>query len=218
MHILLIEDDLDLGQALLQALQLDGFTVQWLRSAAATPPVPDADEVDAVLLDLTLPDGHGMVLLRRWRRAGMALPVIVITARTALQDRIDGLDGGADDYVLKPFHVPELLSRLHALLRRSARQTHGEWTLGALRIAPRRHEAWLQEVPLALSPREFRLLLELAREPGTVIAKNVLAQRLEPLGDALDAATLEVHVSNLRKKIGGERIATVRGVGYRLQP
>lgn len=217
MHILLIEDDLDLGQALLQALQLDGFTVQWLRSAAATPPVPDADEVAAVLLDLTLPDGQGMVLLRRWRRAGLALPVIVITARTALQDRIDGLDGGADDYVLKPFHVPELLSRLHAVLRRSARQTSDEWMLGALRIAPRRHEAWLDEVPLALSPREFRLLLELAREPGTVIAKNVLAQRLEPLGDALDAATLEVHVSNLRKKIGAERIATVRGVGYRLQ-
>ena len=217
MHILLIEDDLDLGQALLQALQLDGFTVQWLRSAAATPPVPDADEVAAVLLDLTLPDGQGMALLRRWRRAGLALPVIVITARTALQDRIDGLDGGADDYVLKPFHVPELLSRLHAVLRRSARQTSDEWMLGALRIAPRRHEAWLDEVPLALSPREFRLLLELAREPGTVIAKNVLAQRLEPLGDALDAATLEVHVSNLRRKIGAERIATVRGVGYRLQ-
>ncbi|WP_428003094.1 response regulator [Acidovorax sp.] len=217
MHILLIEDDLDLGQALLQALQLNGFTVQWLRSAAATPPVPDADEVAAVLLDLTLPDGQGMVLLRRWRRAGMALPVIVITARSALQDRIDGLDGGADDYVLKPFHVPELLSRLHALLRRSARQTHGEWVLGGLTIAPRRHEAWLEGAALALSPREFRLLLELAREPGTVIAKNVLAQRLEPLGDALDAATLEVHVSNLRKKIGAERIATVRGVGYRLQ-
>ena len=218
MHILLIEDDLDLGQALLQALQLDGFTVQWLRSTAATPPVPDANEVAAVLLDLTLPDGQGMVMLRRWRRAGMAVPVIVITARTALQDRIDGLDGGADDYVLKPFHVPELLARLHALLRRSARQTCGEWTLGGLRIAPRRHEAWLDEVALALSPREFRLLLELAREPGTVIAKNVLAQRLEPLGDALDAATLEVHVSNLRKKVGAQRIATVRGVGYRLQP
>jgi DNA-binding response OmpR family regulator len=90
--------------------------------------------------------------------------------------------------------------------------------LGGLRIAPRQHEAWLNEVALALSPREFRLLLELAREPGTVIAKNVLAQRLEPLGDALDAATLEVHVSNLRKKVGAQRIATVRGVGYRLQP
>ncbi|MES2613208.1 MAG: response regulator [Pseudomonadota bacterium] len=218
MHILLIEDDLDLGQALLQALQLDGFTVQWLRTASATPPVPQADEVAAVLLDLTLPDGQGMALLRRWRRAGMAVPVIVVTARTALQDRIDGLDGGADDYVLKPFHVPELLSRLHALLRRSARQTCDEWMLGGLRIAPRRHEAWLDGVALALSPREFRLLLELAREPGSVIAKNVLAQRLEPLGDALDAATLEVHVSNLRKKVGAPRIATVRGVGYRLQP
>lgn len=218
MHILLIEDDLDLGQALLQALQLDGFTVQWLRSVAATPPVPDANEIAAVLLDLTLPDGQGMALLRHWRRAGLAVPVIVITARTALQDRLDGLDAGADDYVLKPFHVPELLSRLHAVLRRSARQACEEWTLGTLRIAPRRHEAWQDGAPLALSPREFRLLVELAREPGTVVAKNVLAQRLEPLGDALDAATLEVHISNLRKKIGAQRVVTVRGVGYRLQP
>lgn len=218
MHILLIEDDLDLGQALLQALQQGGFTVQWLRSVAATPPLPDANEVAAVLLDLTLPDGQGMALLRRWRRAGLSLPVIVITARTALQDRLDGLDGGADDYVLKPFDVPELLSRLHAVLRRSARQASEEWTLGALRLAPQRHEAWVGDEPLALSPREFRLLVELAREPGKVVAKNVLAQRLEPLGDALDAATLEVHVSNLRKKIGAERVVTVRGVGYRLQP
>ena len=90
--------------------------------------------------------------------------------------------------------------------------------LGALRLAPQRHEAWVGDQPLALSPREFRLLVELAREPGKVVAKNVLAQRLEPLGDALDAATLEVHVSNLRKKIGAERVVTVRGVGYRLQP
>ena len=217
MHILLIEDDLDLGQALLQALQQGGFTVQWLRSVAATPLLPDANEVAAVLLDLTLPDGQGMALLRRWRRAGLSLPVIVITARTALQDRLDGLDGGADDYVLKPFDVPELLSRLHAVLRRSARQASEEWTLGALRVAPRRHEAWVGDAPLALSPREFRLLVELAREPGKVVAKNVLAQRLEPLGDALDAATLEVHVSNLRKKIGAERVVTVRGVGYRLR-
>ena len=90
--------------------------------------------------------------------------------------------------------------------------------LGALRVVPQRHEAWVGDEPLALSPREFRLLVELAREPGKVVAKNVLAQRLEPLGDALDAATLEVHVSNLRKKIGAERVVTVRGVGYRLQP
>ena len=133
-------------------------------------------------------------------------------------EKVEGIDAGADDYVLKPFHVPELLSRLHAVLRRSARQACEEWTLGTLRIAPRRHEAWQGDALLALSPREFRLLVELAREPGTVVAKNVLAQRLEPLGDALDAATLEVHISNLRKKIGAQRVVTVRGVGYRLQP
>ena len=110
------------------------------------------------------PDGQGMALLRRWRRAGLSLPVIVITARTALQDRLDGLDGGADDYVLKPFDVPELLSRLHAVLRRSARQASERWVLGELVIEPRRHAVQRNGVLLDVSPREFQLLLELARE------------------------------------------------------
>ncbi|MFL6631611.1 MAG: response regulator [Massilia sp.] len=214
MHILIIEDDLDLGFALQQALKVEGISSEWVRRTADAP-LPAADvPFDCVLLDLSLPDGAGLDLLRRWRRAGSAVPIIIITARSALEDRLAGLDGGADDFVIKPFDTAELLSRMRAVLRRYARQASEVWTLGALQIEPRAYVARLDGAVLDLSPREFHLLLELAREPGAVVPKGTLAQRLEPLGDAVDFSALEVHVSNLRRKIGAERIRTVRGIGY----
>ena len=214
MHILIIEDDLDLGFALQQSLHLEGISSVWLRRAAEVPLPREAPEFDCVLLDLALPDGAGLDLLLRWRRAGAVVPIIIITARAALADRLAGLDGGADDFVIKPFETAELLSRMRAVLRRYARQASEVWTLGALQIEPRSYLARLNGVTLDLSPREFHLMLELAREPGVVVAKGTLAQRLEPLGDALDFGAVEVHVSNLRRKIGAERIRTVRGIGY----
>ena len=216
MHILLIEDDLDLGRALQAALKVDGLTSEWRRRAADAPPAAEAKQFDCVLLDLTLPDGSGFDLLARWRREGVQVPIIVITARSALEDRLAGLDGGADDFVIKPFATAELISRIRVALRRSARQASDSWTLGELVIEPRRHTARLAGDALPLSQREFQLLLELAREPGAVVAKGVLSQRLDPLGDPVDFAAIEVHVSNLRRKIGPERIRTVRGVGYLL--
>ncbi|MDM0113007.1 response regulator [Variovorax sp. J22R133] len=216
MHILLIEDDLDLGRALQAALKVEGLTSEWRRRAADAPTSIDAAMVDCVLLDLTLPDGSGFDLLARWRRNGVQVPIIVITARAAVEDRLAGLDGGADDFVIKPFATAELMSRIRAVLRRSARQASDCWTLGDLLIEPRRHAAQLDGQPLALSQREFQLLLELAREPGAVVAKGLISQRLDPLGDPVDFASIEVHVSNLRRKIGAERIRTVRGVGYLL--
>ncbi|WP_093019610.1 response regulator transcription factor [Variovorax sp. OV700] len=216
MHILLIEDDLDLGRALQAALKVEGLSSEWRRRAADAPRALDATVFDCVLLDLSLPDGSGLDLLARWRREGSSLPVIVITARSAVEDRLAGLDGGADDFVIKPFATAELISRIRAVLRRSARQASEVWTLGALTIEPRRHMASLNGEPLELSPREFRLLLELAREPGAVVAKGALAQKLEPLGEPLDFAAVEVHVSNLRRKIGSALVHTVRGVGYML--
>ncbi len=135
-----------------------------------------------------------------------------------MEDRLAGLDGGADDFVIKPFATAELISRIRAVLRRTARQASERWTLGELVIEPRRHQALRGGVPLELSPREFQLLLELAREPGAVVAKGVLAQRLAPLGDPIDFSVIEVHISNLRRKIGAELIRTVRGVGYMLAP
>jgi len=218
MHILLIEDDLDLGRALLSALKVEGLTSEWLRRAVDAPATVDATTVDCVLLDLTLPDGSGFDLLTRWRGQGEQVPIIVITARSAVEDRLEGLDGGADDFVIKPFATAELLSRIRAVLRRSARQASERWVVGELVIEPRRHCAQRDGEPLDLSPREFQLLLELAREPGAVVSKGVLAQRLDPLGEPMDFGAIEVHVSNLRRKIGAELIRTVRGVGYLLQP
>ena len=202
MHLLLIEDDLDLGRALQAALKVEGLSSEWRRRAADAPATLDAGAFDCVLLDLSLPDGSGFELLARWRRAGCAMPVIVITARSAMEDRLAGLDGGADDFVVKPFATVELISRIRAVLRRSARQASEVWMLGALSIEPRRYVARLRGETLDLSPREFHLLLELAREPGAVVAKGVLAQKLEPLGEPVDFAAIEVHVSNLRRKIG----------------
>jgi two-component system, OmpR family, response regulator QseB len=214
MHILLIEDDLDLGRALQAALKVEGLTSEWLRRVVDAPGLVDASVVDCVLLDLTLPDGSGFDLLARWRSAGVVVPIIVITARSAVNDRLTGLDGGADDFVVKPFVTAELISRIRAVLRRAARQSSEVWTLGDLVIEPRKHTAQLAGVALDLSPREFQLLLALAREPGAVVVKSELAQRLEPLGDPVDFGAIEVHVSNLRRKIGAQRIRTVRGVGY----
>jgi DNA-binding response OmpR family regulator len=217
MHILLIEDDLGLGRALQAALHTEGHSSTWLRRCADAPPRLDPAAQDAVLLDQTLPDGDGRALLTRWRRQGCAVPVIVITARAALQDRLAGFDGGADDYVVKPFEMPELIARLRSVLRRCAQQASDHWTLGALTIEPRRQRALLDGVELALSPREYQLLMELARERGGVVAKHQLAQRLAPLGEPLEFGTLEVHLANLRRKIGADRIGTLRGVGYWLE-
>lgn len=216
MHLLLIEDDLDLGRALQGALKAEGYSSEWLRRAADAPPSFHGSAVDCVLLDLSLGDGCGLDVLAQWRHAGQTVPVIVITARSSLQDRLAGLDGGADDFVIKPFATEELLSRIRAVMRRHAQQASEQWRLGELVIEPRRYTARLGTAPLALSPREFHLLLELAREPGTVVSKSALSHRLEPLGDPVDFASIEVHVSNLRRKIGATRIRTVRGIGYLL--
>jgi DNA-binding response OmpR family regulator len=168
------------------------------------------------LLDLSLPDGTGFELLKRWRQANVTIPIIIMTARSAIEDKLMGLDGGADDFVVKPFDTAELLSRVRAVVRRSAQRASESWTIGDLQIEPHRFIARLNGTTLELSPREFNLLVELARDTGAYIPKGTLAQRLEPMGDGLDFGALEVHISNLRRKIGAERIRTLRGVGYML--
>ena len=216
MHLLIIEDDMDLGSALQQALKAESITSVWLRRIEDAPWVAADLDYDCALLDVSLPDGSGLDLLSRWRSAGVNLPIIMITARSGLDDRLAGLDGGADDFIVKPFAMAELISRVRAVLRRYAQQASALWTLGELQIAPRAFQAWQDGVELDLVRREFELLLELAREQGTVVPKGVLAQRLEPLGEPLAFSVLEVHVSNLRRKIGAHRIRTLRGIGYML--
>ncbi len=217
MHLLLIEDDLDLGRALQQALKVDGLSSEWFRRSADAQAAFTHSSYDCILLDLSLPDGDGMELLENWRRMGVTVPIVVITARAALDDRIAGLNGGADDYVVKPFATAELVSRIRAVCRRSVQQASEVWNFGDLEIEPGRHTARLDGQLLDLSPREFQLMLELAREAGKVVSKGVLCQRLEPLGEPLEFSVIEVHMSNLRRKIGAHHVRTVRGIGYMLQ-
>jgi DNA-binding response OmpR family regulator len=203
---------------LLAALRTEGITATWVRTLGDAQPWFGDESIDCLLLDLTLPDGEGLALLRKWRAAGSDLPMVMITARVGLDDRLAGLHAGADDFIVKPFAMAELIARVWAVTRRSARQCGPTWNVGALSIDPRANLAWLDEAPLELTAREFRLLVELARDPGQVVSKSTLALRLDPLGDPLDAATVEVHMSNLRRKIGAARVRTVRGVGYQLLP
>lgn len=216
MHILIIEDDLDLGRALQKALRLEGFSSEWLRQTADAPRSFEGLHYACILLDLSLPDGDGLALLARWRRDGVAIPIIIMTARAALEVRIAGLDGGADDFLVKPFATVELASRMRAVVRRYAQQSREVWTIGDLELEPKSYLARLAGSPLNLSRREFQLMLELARAPGVVVSKSVLAERLEPLGEPVNFAAIEVHIFNLRGKIGGHWIRTVRGVGYML--
>lgn len=216
MHLLLIEDDLDLGAALQQALRGAGFSSEWLRTAADARAFAAHGGHDGILLDLGLPDGHGLDLLREWRRDGLTVPLIVLTASDALDDRLAGLDEGADDFIVKPFAMAELVSRIRAVTRRAAQQAASVWTLGALAIDTRQRTCSLAGEPVALSQREFDVLAVLARAGGAVVPKHRLAQALAPLGEPLDFNAIEVHVHHLRRKVGAARVKTVRGVGYLL--
>ena len=211
--IYLIEDDLNIGQALLTVFKDEGHEVVWVRMANDAVERLQAEDFDAVLLDLGLPDGDGNELLKRLRAAGVTVPVLIITARDGLQDRLRGFDNGADDYLIKPFEIPELLVRLRAILRRSG--AHGEaealWSFGNLTLEEKRMRVTLDGTPVTLSKTEYALLLTLMKQSDRVLTRAELERRVLPVSDG---ATLDVHISNLRKKIGDGHIRTVRGVGY----
>ena len=216
MKIFLIEDDLAIGRALLSVLQDEGHAVVWVRMAAEVRARLAGEHFDAMLLDLGLPDGDGMALLRELRRDGLSLPVLVITSRDSLDDRLKGFNAGADDYLIKPFDIPELLVRLKAIVRRvhGAEPAAQVWRIGDLTLDEARMLVTRGGVAVPLSRTEFALLAALVSEPDRVLTRSELESRVLPHSEG---QTLDVHVSNLRKKIGEGYIRTVRGVGYMVQ-
>ncbi|MES3022208.1 MAG: response regulator transcription factor [Pseudomonadota bacterium] len=217
MKIFLIEDDLPIGRALLSVLQDEGHSVLWHRLCADVIERIASEHFDLVLLDLGLPDGDGNDILHALRAAGHHLPVLVITARDGLQDRLDAFNVGADDYLIKPFAIPELLVRLRAIVRRAGGLHDGrepQLQLGALVLDERLMQVTLGGEAVALSKTEFALLLTLLQQSGRVLTREEIEKRVLPNSDG---KTLDVHIFNLRKKIGGGFIRTVRGVGYMVQ-
>jgi two-component system response regulator QseB len=189
-----------------------------VREARAAEAVLDRAPFELLLLDLGLPGREGLALLKAQREKGLTLPVLIITARDAVSDRVQGLDAGADDYLIKPFDLDELAARIRALLRRRAgRSAAGLEHLG-VRLDPAAHQVSRDGVDVALSPREFALLQLLMERPGSILSRAQLEERLYGWGEEVESNAVEVHIHGLRKKLGADFILTVRGVGYRVRP
>ncbi|HJV67144.1 MAG TPA: response regulator transcription factor [Geomonas sp.] len=214
MRILLVEDDKMLGSALQQNLRLDGFTVDWVQDAEDAEVALATGEYGMLLLDLGLPAKSGLQLLKELRSGNDPLPVIILTARDARHDRIGGLDAGADDYVVKPFDPDELAARIRAISRRQAGRFSSTIEHGMLTLSPATHEVYFGGEQVTLTAKEFSLLAALLERPGAILSKDTLELRLYGWGEEVESNALEVHVHNLRKKLGKTMIRTVRGVGY----
>jgi two-component system response regulator QseB len=214
MNILLIEDDIELGNGVRIALEDQGLHVTWVRRLQEAVQALDTTACDLVLLDLGLPDGSGLTLLTRLRRDKQVTPVLILTARDSLEDRIAGLDSGADDYLVKPFALAELLSRVRALARRSYGLVNETLEVRGLSL----HEATMRVTvdgkAVDLSRSEFDLLCILVKRVDRVLTRRVLEEQVLQGGIHNESNVLDVHMSNLRKKIGAGYIRTVRGVGY----
>ncbi|MBN8747211.1 MAG: response regulator [Variovorax sp.] len=216
MRLLLVEDDPMIGKAIRQGLLNAGFAVDWVRDGAmAELSLRDA-AYDLAVLDLGLPGRDGLGLLDSLRRAGNHLPVLVATARDAVASRIAGLNAGADDYLVKPFDLDELVARVHALLRRHAGSGTSLSTVGDLSLDPVRKQVTQSGTPVALSPREFMLLEALMRRPGAVLSRAKLEESMYGWGEEVGSNAVEVHLHHLRRKLGAAVIVNVRGVGYRV--
>jgi DNA-binding response OmpR family regulator len=218
MRILLVEDDPMIGKTLAQALTQDGYAVDRVSDGVAAKTALDVaqDAYALVVLDLGLPRKSGLDLLRELRRAGNRVRVLIVTARDAVADRVAGLDAGADDYLTKPFSLDELGARMRALLRRDIQREDNVLRHGELALDAVSHAVTQAGRPVELSAREFALLAALLERPGAALSKAQLEERIYRWGDEVESNAVEVHIHNLRKKLGGETIRTLRGVGYAL--
>ncbi len=217
MRILLVEDDELLADGVRTSLSLASNVVDWVASGEAALHALDVGLFDIVILDLGLPGIDGLTVLRKLRSQGNQTPVLILSARDQIQDRVHGLDCGADDYLLKPFDVTELQARLRALSRRNSGQRQPEINIGDIRILPSTYQVYKGENEVKLSRREYALLHELATRRGRILSKEQLEELIYGWSDEVSSNTMEVHIHNLRKKLGSNLIKNVRGVGYTIE-
>lgn len=216
MHILIVEDDELVGDGLKAGLEALGQTSDWVQTAAAAETAVNIARFDVVVLDLGLPDENGMTLLKRWRESGHDLPILILTARDAVPDRIAGLESGGDDYLTKPFDLGELAARLHSLVRRAEGRSTNLVHYGPLSLDPVRLEVQVSGIPVTLSRRELAVLQALLQCPGQILTPGQLQDSVYGWSEGVESNAIAVHVHNLRRKLGNELIETVRGLGYRL--
>ena len=214
MRLLLVEDDAMIGAGIRTGLRQQGYSVDWVRDGEAGELATKTTPYDAILLDIGLPKKTGLELLAHWRKQKNAVPVLIITARDAVSDRIAGLDAGADDYLVKPFDLDELAARLRALLRRHSGRATPLIEHGALTLDPASHQVTLDGSPISLSAREFALLHSLLENPGVPLSRAQLEDRLYGWEEEIGSNAVEVYIHSLRRKLGNEWVRNVRGVGY----
>jgi len=216
MRVLVVEDDPMIGRAVVAGLHDGGYAVDWVRDGAEAELAIANGVYDLALLDLGLPRRDGLEILKSLRRSGNALPVLIITARDSVADRIAGLDHGADDYLVKPFDLDELLARARAVIRRHGGRSSPEVTYGALTLDPVKRQVTFKGDQVELSAREFAVLEALMKEPGAVISREKLEDAVYGWGEEVGSNTIEVHLHHLRRKLEPQIIRNVRGVGYQI--
>jgi len=214
MEILLIEDERVLGDATVKGLSRRGYAVEWVTNAADASRALKNFSFQCILLDLGLPDCDGVEYLRKLRANGISLPIIILTARDSIQDRVAGLESGADDYVVKPYSLDELAARMETVQRRLHGRANPQITLGNLTLDQFLKTISLRDEPLSLSRREYDLLCVLMESPDRIVSRETIERRIYDDDSEPGSNAIEVHISNLRKKIGAKTIKTVRGMGY----
>ena len=217
MHILLVEDDTLLGEGIKTGMVQDGYAVDWIMNGCDADRVLRHESFDLLVLDLKLPGLSGLGVLKALRSRKSSMPVLILTACDTVEERIAGLDGGADDYLTKPFKFDELTARLRALLRRTADRSSPTIVNGELTIDPASHHVLLEGEVTEVSPREYAILEILANNAGRVLPRSRIEKSIYGWGGDVGSNTLEVHIHNLRKKLGSDWIRTIRGIGYMME-